>query len=241
MALVVGSTACRVFFVSAAAIRGVLFDSGDTLVRPRGGRWNPRCDFESVLLEHAPDAPTHRLASAFAAGENWLRSSDATSSRDDYHRVILAELGVEPTDELLAELSVPLDVPVFEAFPEASGVLRRLREAGVRLAIVTNNWGTAESFLRLTTQVGLGEFDACVVSAEIGCAKPDAGIYQQASDLLELRPDECLFVDDVPVFVAAALEFGYQGVALCRAEPAKDPGVPSIRSLEEILPLVGLP
>jgi len=222
------------------AIRGVLFDSGDTLVGPRGGRWNPRFDFESVLLGHAP-APAHRFRSAFAAGENWLRSSEATSSREDYHRVILAELGVEPNGELLAELSAPLDVPVFEAFPEAPGVLGHLREAGVKLAIVTNNWGTAESFLRLTTQVGLGEFDACVVSAEIGCAKPDTGIYRQASDLLELRPDECLFVDDVRAFVAAALELGYLGVAICRAEPAEDPGVPSIRSLEEILPLVGLP
>ena len=226
--------------MSDVVIRGVLFDSGDTLVRPRGGRWNPRFDFESVLLGHALDAPAHRLASAFAAGENWLCSSDATSSRDDYHRIILAELALEPTEELLSELSVPLDMPVFEAFPEARGVLGRLREAGVKLEIVTNNWGTAESSLRLTTQVGLGEFDACVVSAEIGCAKPDAGIYRKASDLLELRPDECLFVDDVPAFVAAALKLGYRGVAICRAEPAEDPGVPSIRSLEEILPLVGL-
>ena len=87
----------------------------------------------------------------------------------------------------------------------------------------------------------LGEFDACVVSAEVGCAKPAAAIYQQASHLLELRPNECLFVDDVPAFVAAALELGYHGVAICRAEPVEDPGVPSIRSLEEILPLVGVP
>lgn len=58
--------------------------------------------------------------------------------------MILAELGVEPNGELLAELSAPLDVPVFEAL--APGVLGHLREAGVKLAIVTNNWGTAESF-----------------------------------------------------------------------------------------------
>jgi HAD superfamily hydrolase (TIGR01509 family) len=226
--------------VSDAAIRGVLFDSGDTLVGPRGGRWNPRFDFESVLSHHAPDALAHRSASAFAAGEHWLRSPEATSNRDDYHRVMLAELGVAHTDELLAELSAPLDVPVFEAFPEAPGVLGRLRAAGVKLAIVTNNWGTSESFLRLTTQVELGEFDACVVSAEVGCAKLDAGMYRLASDLLELRPDECLFVDDVSAFVAAALELGYHGIAISRAEPAQDLGVPSIRSLEEILPLVGL-
>ena len=227
--------------MSDAAIRGVLFDSGDTLVGPRGGRWNPRFDFESVLLGHGVDAPAYDLTSAFAAGEDWLRSSRATSSRDDYHRVILAQLGVEPTAELLAELSAPLDVPVFETFPEAVAVLDRLRDAGMKLAIVTNNWGTTKSFLSLTAQVGLGPFDACVVSAEIGYAKPDARIYLRASELLGLRPDECLFVDDTPRFVAAALKLGYYGVTICRSEPAEDPIVPSVRSLEEILPLVGLP
>ena len=29
--------------------RGVLFDSGDTLTRPVGGRWNPRFDFEEIV------------------------------------------------------------------------------------------------------------------------------------------------------------------------------------------------
>jgi len=43
------------------------------------------------------------------------------------------------------------------------------------VAVVTNNWGTAESFLKLTAQVGLGGFDACIVSAEIGCAVPKFG------------------------------------------------------------------
>ena len=66
-------------------------------------------------------------------------------------------------------------MPVFEAVPEAEGVLGRLRKAGVKLAVVTNNWGTAESFLKLTAQVGLGGFDACIVSAEIGCAVPKFG------------------------------------------------------------------
>ena len=34
--------------------RGVLFDSGDTLIHPIGGRWNPRFDFEEIVLRHLP-------------------------------------------------------------------------------------------------------------------------------------------------------------------------------------------
>ena len=35
-------------------VRGVLFDSRDTLIRPVGGRWNPRLDFEEIVLRHLP-------------------------------------------------------------------------------------------------------------------------------------------------------------------------------------------
>jgi hypothetical protein len=31
-------------------IRGVLFDAGGVLIGPVGGRWNPRYDFEDIVL-----------------------------------------------------------------------------------------------------------------------------------------------------------------------------------------------
>jgi len=72
------------------------------------------------------------LASAFAPGENWLRTSEATSSSDEYHRMIWPSCrSSQPISSWLSYLR--LDVPVFEAFPEAEGVLGRLREAGVKL------------------------------------------------------------------------------------------------------------
>jgi putative hydrolase of the HAD superfamily len=40
--------------VAEVGVRGVLFDSGDTLIRPVGGRWNPRLDFEEIVLRHLP-------------------------------------------------------------------------------------------------------------------------------------------------------------------------------------------
>ncbi|HZF37728.1 MAG TPA: HAD hydrolase-like protein [Blastocatellia bacterium] len=37
------------------SVRGILFDAGDTLYGPIGGRWNPRFDFEEVLLRYHPE------------------------------------------------------------------------------------------------------------------------------------------------------------------------------------------
>jgi FMN phosphatase YigB (HAD superfamily) len=63
-------------------------------------------------------------------------------------------------------------------------------------------------------------------------------MYRHASDALGLRPEECLFVDDDPELVAAAVELGYVGRAMCPGDGAESsPRVPSITALPEILDL----
>jgi len=67
-------------------------------------------------------------------------------------------------------------------------------------------------------------------------------MYHHASRALGLAPADCLFVDDDPDLVAAAIALGYQGRAMIRAEDARtrpeDVDVPVISSLTELLPLV---
>ena len=50
-------------------IRGVLFDSGDVLIRPIGGRRNPRYDFEDVVLAHHPELGIERYFAGFVISE----------------------------------------------------------------------------------------------------------------------------------------------------------------------------
>jgi FMN phosphatase YigB (HAD superfamily) len=224
------------------AVAGVLFDSGDTLVRPVGGRWNPRFDFEDVVRRHVPrradlpDGPGGAWEPAFAAGERFLATARTTPPRDDYHRVVLAALGVaDPSAELLAELGRPLDVPVLEPYPEVPAVVAELRRRGARLAIVSDNWSGVD---RLYRQLGLRSwFSTIVVSADVGANKPDPRLWRQAADNLGLEPAVCLVVDDDPDLVAAAIAQGYQGVAIHRTGTGP-PGVPWVATLHDIVDLV---
>lgn len=222
------------------AIRGVLFDTGDTLTRPIGGRWNPRFDFEEVLLRHAPEAPSDRFAEAFATGQRFLDESLTTPPRDDYHRAILAELGIEePPRALLDDLDRPLEAPHVEPFPDVRGVLEQLRANGIRMAIVTDSWGDATTVKRKHDRIGLdGFFEAFVVSSELGCNKPDARMYRTASDALGLKPAECFYLDDDPQLVGAALALGYRGAAIRRNDAAIETDVPVITQLSELLELI---
>jgi HAD superfamily hydrolase (TIGR01509 family) len=211
----------------------VLFDSGGVLMQPIGGRWNPRADFEQILAAAAPTLAAHDVAAAIAVGEAFLRDADSTPAYDDYHRVILGQLGVEPTDELLAELTRPVHPrTILETFPEVVPTLRELRRRGVRMAVVSDAWPDLPA---LHAALGMGDFfEAYAISAELGCHKPDPRMYRHASDALGLAPDECLFLDDDPSLVAAAIALGYHGLAVLRQPGQTAEDVPYIRSIDAL-------
>ena len=155
------------------AIRGLLLDVGDTLTTPRGGRWNPRFDFEDTLrafgLDHGTDDD---LTRAIAEGDDYLRRMAATGNRADYHRVLLGALGLEADDDLLAALDAPLPFSqIIEVFPDVVPALTTMKERGFLLGIVSDTGAEAR---RLYGELGWTRFfDAYAISAELGCSKPD--------------------------------------------------------------------
>jgi FMN phosphatase YigB (HAD superfamily) len=82
-----------------------------------------------------------------------------------------------------------------------------------------------------------GCFEAYAISAVLGCTKPDPRMYRHASEALRLEPEECLFVDDVPELVTAAVALGYAGRVLYREPPPEPSPVPSLTTLTELLQL----
>lgn len=217
---------------------GLLLDSGDTIIGPKGGRWNPRFDFEQVLLRHWPEAPADRFPDAFGAGRRFLDDYGTTPPRDLYHRAILKYLGMDqPPDELLDELDLPLPFSdVVEVFPDVRATLDELRARGKRMAIVSDNWSGLD---QVYEELGLrAYFDVFIISEELGCRKPDPRMYQAGSEALGLTPQQCLFVDDDADLVAAAIALGYEGVTIDRKGTGSVSPVPSIATLEAILTLV---
>ena len=218
--------------------KALLLDSGGVLMRPIGGRWNPRADFEATVKAHAPHVTDEELAEAIREGDRIMAAATATPDLDDHHRAMLARIGVQAPPELLAALV--RDVPptsVVETFPEVVPALTALRDRGVPMAVVSDAWPNLPD---LHAALGLGDFfEAYAISALLGCHKPDPRMYRHASEALGLAPADCLFVDDDPALVAAAIELGYQGRAMLREGDEADPaGVEVISSLTELLDLV---
>ena len=197
---------------------GLLLDSGGVLTRPKGGRWNPRFDFESVMAQHAPHIPLDRFAEALAAGETHMDGEGATPSRDAYHRAVLKPLGVtDPPQPLLDALNAPLDVSPLETYPEVITTLQALHAAGVPMAVVSDNWGDAAGMSAMFAALDIDfAFKGYVVSEQLGCRKPDPRMYDAGAAILGLPRESLLFVDDGPELVKAAIALGYQGLVMDR-------------------------
>lgn len=212
----------------------VLFDSGGVLMQPIGGRWNPRADFEDLLIAAVPGLDGDDVAAAITVGDAFMQDAATTVAYEDYYRVILRALQVEPTDDLVAHLTQPVDPrTIVEAFPEVLPTLRELRRRGVRMAVVSDAWSGLPD---LHAALGLGGFfEAYAISAELGCNKPDPRMYRHASDALGLAPADCLFLDDDPELVSAAIALGYQGLVVVRHPGEPTGGLPAIRSIDQVL------
>jgi putative hydrolase of the HAD superfamily len=89
---------------------------------------------------------------------------------------------------------------------------RRLRERGLRTALVTNNAREFRAGWR--SMIPLAElFDTVIDSSEVGVRKPDPAIFALAlRELGGVAPERAVFLDDFPGNVAAARRFGMHGV-----------------------------
>jgi epoxide hydrolase-like predicted phosphatase len=86
-------------------------------------------------------------------------------------------------------------------------LMRELKAAGYRMAMLTNNVREWES--RWRSMLPVDEiFETVVDSAFVGCRKPEQRIYEIVLERIGLPPDACLFVDDVEVNCEAARELG---------------------------------
>ena len=80
-------------------------------------------------------------------------------------------------------------------FPGAIEALQRLRDQGIRLALITN--GSGEVQRRKLDRFGLTPlFDCILIEGECGVGKPDERVYRSALAQLGVEPEEAWMVGD---------------------------------------------
>ena len=212
--------------------------------------------FYTLLYDEGTGTREQAVEVAEAAGiaqEDWLRGwriagdeaarGNPGTTRGRVRRT-LAEAGYQGGGERLAdELTGLLFVRhIPRLYRDTRETLAELRTRGYRLGLLSNCFGD-ETHWPAEFELD-SSFDAMVFSCEVGMVKPEPGIYRLAAERLGVKPQECVFVDDMPTYVAAAKLAGMTTVRINRfdsegpyaehKEPAAEPDL-RIRKLRELV------
>lgn len=240
------------------ALRGIVFDSSDVLVRPvvasaapsteAWRRWFPperiAAAAGSAGLTIDLDAVPHALELAMEdldeahAGVVATVDDEREAFRGFYRRVLEAA-GAGRTDDAVVEAlaRAKVDDERIEPFPEVVDVLRRLRARGLRLGVLTEGW---PSILPKYDELGLaGFFDAFVISAQHGLLKTSPRLFEIVAEAMKLDPASMLYADDWPEHVATATRAGFDAVVVDRdGDAPRLRGVRYVRDLAELADVV---
>jgi putative hydrolase of the HAD superfamily len=169
----------------------------------------------------------------------WVTQAYGDGADNPIHALERGECTNEEFERRLAEhlthadgRSVPADGLLARMFAASAlqtamlDLVRSLRAAGLRTALLSNSWGNDDYPRHLFPEL----FDVVVISSEVGMRKPEERIFRHTASLLGLAPEECVFIDDVQANVAAAEAIGL--VALHHREPE-----PTIARLTDLLGL----
>lgn len=130
---------------------------------------------------------------------------DGGGSAEEYWGPFLERLGVEPSDELIAEV-VATDLAQWLPLRDgARRILQDCRAAGQRVVVLSN--APVEMAAAMESAAWRGDVDALFVSGPLRLMKPDPAIYHHVADRIG---EHLAFVDDREPNVVAARALGWE-------------------------------
>lgn len=231
-------------------MKAVVFDFDNTLEE-----WLP---FEDEVEDHLAQeiAEKHRLdAKQFKKEFDRIKVGylNSHSLPQDYGRDVwlqetfahfnIYDVDVEPLVEHYWHLLCDLVQP----FPGAHKTLKKLREDGYKLGLLTDGDGTVREYKdRRIRAVGMQDaFDVILTSDALGVNKPEPRLFTEIASQLGVCTDECVMVgDNPPKDLISAKELGFvtvwqkEGIT-DRARKLSFPYVDySVESITEVYSLV---
>ena len=153
--------------------------------------------------------------------------------------IFLEHLGVFGREDLARSISEHWwDYADIDLQPDTIETLSQLKQRNVKTGIITNGLQTDFDKIISKTKLNLNFFDIIVTVNTFGHMKPEKEIFHHALEVLNVSPNEALFVGDT-------IEYDYEGARragmsalLIDREDKINENVAKIRDLREILALV---
>jgi|FLOH01.1.fsa_nt_gi putative hydrolase of the HAD superfamily len=177
-------------------IKAVIFDWG--------GVFTINGTFTGFCKYYGPKVGFDPVKLKKASVKYWVPASVGDLDSKLYWEKTAKEIGINPVDfkrELLEFASYS---------PEVTNLLRKLKK-NYKTALLSNQ---IEDWLEeLLNKYELRDlFDVIVASYNVKLVKPNPEIYKLTYNRLNLQPEECVFIDDVPENLLPAKELGMKTI-----------------------------
>ena len=190
-------------------IKNVVFDVGNVLVR-----WNP---VEIIRLTFGDDVNAAELAKRVFQQELWLSLNRGELTEQEAKQQYVNTLSLSPNEvEQLFYYIKQTQIPLFGTVT----LMKQLKAAGYATYALTDNVHEIVSFLK-HEYAFWPQFDGAIVSAEVGCLKPNADIFHHLLDTFHLQANETVFLDDVIKNVEGARKVGLSAIQFTQASQAE--------------------
>ena len=189
-------------------IHNIVFDMGGVLINFDAQRYTAR---------FVPDPADYELIhrELFRSVE-WIRM-DRGSITDEEAVACVCRRLPERLHQAVADILEHWhqDIPPLDGVYD---LVEELKGKGYGIYLLSNTCTRFHSFRKNIP--ALRFFDGEFISADCHLVKPEPGIYLRFLEQFTLRPEECVFIDDVPLNIEAAIRCGFYGLVY-HGDPAR--------------------
>lgn len=158
-----------------------------------------------------PQGTVNRLVAGTGADGAWARHERGELGRDAFLAAFGEEFASAGYDVDTARLLEVVDASI-RPRPVVLAEVDRIRQAGIRVAALTNNWTPFGS------DPLVHHFDVVVESVVEGTRKPEPRIYEICLERLALLPERCVMFDDLGPNLKTAMHLGITTVKVTAPE-----------------------
>lgn len=190
-------------------IKNIVFDIGNVLLNFKPVEYlGTKMEEENIksVKEAVFDSP------------EWPMLDEGTITEKEAIRVI-SERNAEIKD--LVELAFDNWYDMLTPIENSVKLLKELKAKGYNLYYLSNFQELAYDYI-IKEYEFFGLFDGGVASFAEKLMKPDKDIYEKLMERYDLKPEECLFMDDTALNIDGAEKVGIKGIVFTTAEDAMD-------------------
>ncbi len=179
-------------------IKNIIFDMGGVLID-----YNPEKTMYSLFDKETADI----LLKEIFRNQVWNDKDRGIITPDEImeqkRTAIPAEV-YDKTNEMVHNL-----YPYMKPFEAMYDFIVELKNMGYGIYLLSN--ASADFYERKSGIPALSLFDGYLISADYKLLKPEKEIYEALYEKFSLKPDECYFIDDVPINIEGAKATGMAG------------------------------